>query len=84
MTSCYSSAHNGIYKINVETDSKELYLKLNQVITEHRMYEISREDMINVLVINHAEDRKILENSTYEQLVELIKYHHEENIFDSE
>ena len=68
-------------KLVVETDNKELYLKLLQVITEHKMYEISREDMINVLVINHMEDRKVLEGSTYEQLVELIKYHHEEEIF---
>lgn len=39
---------------------------------------MSREDMIMTLVINHMEDREILETMTDEDLKKLMNYYHEE------
>ena len=39
---------------------------------------MSREDIIMTLVINHMEDRRILETMTDKELKELMDYYHEE------
>jgi hypothetical protein len=39
---------------------------------------MDREDMIMTLVINHMEDRRILETMTNEELKEVMDYYHEE------
>lgn len=39
---------------------------------------MDRQDMIMTLIINHMEDRRILETMTNKELKELMDYYHEE------
>lgn len=39
---------------------------------------MDRQDMIITLIINHMEDRRILETMTNKELKELMDYYHEE------
>lgn len=39
---------------------------------------MSREDMIMTLVVNHMEDKRLLDTMTEEQLIRMMDYYHEE------